>query len=145
MATARDILKVKGTHVYSIGVGTTVLDAAVMMNDNHIGALIVLDAGAVKGIFTERDVLRRVVAIGRNPSEVLIDEVMTRNIAFCRNDTTVEEARSVFKNRRIRHLPVFDEQEQMVGMISIGDLNAHKTDEQETTIRYLHEYLYGSV
>ena len=145
MPSVKDILKVKGSQVHKIGPDVSVLDAAMLMNDNKIGALVVVEGDQVRGIFTERDVLRRVVAKQLNPAEVNIGQVMTKEVACCRVDTNVSEAQSVFKNRRIRHLPVLDDQHRMVGMISIGDLNAYHANEQETTIRFLHEYLYGTV
>lgn len=143
MSAVQDILKVKGSHVYSVGSDTTVADAAIVMNNHHIGALVIIDDDRVCGIFTERDVLRRVVAVRRDPDQVTVAEVMTCDVACCRADTKVAEARSVFKNRRIRHLPVVEDNQKIIGMISIGDLNARQAHEQESTIHYLHEYLYG--
>jgi len=143
MATVKLILTQKGSHVYSVGVETTVLNAALLMNDHKVGALVVLDGSRVKGIFTERDVLRRVVAEGRDPAVARIAEVMTTEVICCQPETSIDEARGVFKNRRIRHLPVANEQRQLLGMISIGDLNAYHATEQEKTIHSLEEYLYG--
>ena len=143
MATAKLILSQKGSHVYSVGVEATVLNAALLMNDHKVGALVVLDDSRIKGIFTERDVLRRVVAKGRDPATTRIAEVMTTNVICCQAQTSIDEARGVFKNRHIRHLPVVNDQRRLMGLISIGDLNAFHATAQEQTIRSLEEYLYG--
>jgi CBS domain-containing protein len=89
--------------------------------------------------------LRRVVAERRDPSTARVREVMTDDVMCCRLHTDMEEARVVMKERRIRHLPVLDENDRLCGLISIGDLNAHLTSSQEQTIYLLHEYLYGRV
>lgn len=145
MATVKDILARKGSQVFSIGKDATVLEGARLMNEYKIGCLVVIDLERVSGIFTERDVLSRVVAGHRNPVTTLVHEVMTREMVCCRPDTDLEEARSVFKNRRIRHLPVVDEGQRLLGLVSIGDLNAYDADAKESTIYLLHEYIYGRV
>ena len=145
MATVQDLLREKGsTTVYSIDKASSVLDAAKEMNIHKVGALVITDDDKrVLGIFTERDVLQRVVAVQLDPAKVLVGDVMTKEIACCRIDTVIEEAKSVMKTKRIRHLPVVGNDMLLEGMISIGDLNAYHTNSQEVTIQYLHEYLYG--
>ncbi len=145
MSTIKDILAGKGTQVISIRQQATALEAAKLMNDQKIGALVVQEGGRVIGMFTERDVLMRIVAEQRDPATVSVGQIMTRPVACCRPDTTVEEARAVMRNRRIRHLPVVDEQERLIGLVSIGDLNAWRLDGQEKTIYFLSEYIYGRV
>src|SRR5450755_3994512 len=145
MATVRDILAVKGPHVQTIGPGATVLDAAIIMNEHKIGSLLVTDGGRLVGIITERDLLVRVVSQRRDPAETVVHAVMSAEVACCRPDTSVDEARGVMKNRRIRHLPVLDEADHLLGVVSIGDLNAYLSHDQEVTIHILHEYIYGRV
>jgi len=145
MALVRDLISIKGSHVMSIGLRASVLDAAVLMNDHKIGALVVIDQGKVVGIFTERDVLRRSVAEKRDPSITTVEDVMTREIVVCGPDTEVDEASMLMKERRVRHLPVISGDGMMVGLISIGDLNAFHASSQEKTIYHLHEYIYGRV
>ena len=144
MATIQDILARKGAQVTSVTAEASVLEAAILMNEHKIGCLVVMDGPTVSGIFSERDVLRRVVAERRDPASVRVREVMTKEVICCRPDTDVNEARSVFRNRRIRHLPVVDREEKLVGLVSIGDLNAFDAVVQESTIHLLHEYIYGS-
>ena len=145
MATVQDVLAVKGSHVMSVGPEATVLDAAMLMNDHKIGSLVVLSAGRVVGMFTERDVLRRVVGEHRHPDTTRVSEVMTTEVACCRPDTPLDEVRGSMRDRRIRHLPVIDQSDTLVGLISIGDLNAQQASSQEQTIYLLQEYLFGRV
>jgi CBS domain-containing protein len=145
MGTIREILSKKGTQVWSVGKDATVLDAALLMNEHRIGALVVLEEGRVTGMFSERDVLQRVVAAQRDPAQTLVSEVMTEEIVCGTLETSIEEARGAMKNRRIRHLPLVDGERRLLGMISIGDLNAHEVTSQEQTIHLLQEYLYGRV
>lgn len=144
MATVRDILAEKGSQIVSIGKDADVLQAAVLMNDHKIGALVVTDAGNVVGMFTERDVMRRVVVERRDPARTFVREVMTTDVVCCTPDTDLDEARGVFRNRRIRHLPVVTPEGRLLGLISIGDLNAYHADTQERTIHFLHAYLYDA-
>jgi CBS domain-containing protein len=146
MVTINEILKEKQGHVvYTVPQTASVLEATQLMNQHSIGALVVNDQERMIGIFTERDVLRRVVAEERPPAEVRVEEVMTTEVACCSPETTLDEARGVMKRHRIRHLPVLGEDGKLLGLVSIGDLNAYQASDQESTIHYLHEYLYGRV
>ncbi len=146
MATVKELLAIKGAHVVSINKYATVGDAALLMNQRRVGALVVTDDGDnIEGMFSERDVLLRVVAERRDPATTRVEEVMTSEVVCCTPETSIEEARGSMKNRRIRHLPVVDGGRHLVGLISIGDLNAHQVTAQEQTIHLLHEYLYGRV
>jgi CBS domain-containing protein len=145
MATVREILARKGPQVFTTGPGATVLEAALLMNEHKIGSLVVIDDDRVVGIFTERDVLRRVVGEEREPSKTLVGEVMTTELVCCTPETTIAEARGAMKNRRVRHLPLVDDDHRLLGLISIGDLNAYETSDHEQTIYLLQEYLYGRV
>ena len=143
MATVHHVLKQKGSQVLSIGVKASVFDAAMLMNEHRIGGLVVLHSAKVEGIITERDVLRRVVAQRLDPAQVTVKDVMTKEVCVCKGETTIEEARNIFKSQRIRHLPVVDDHDRLVGLVSIGDINGWRLDNHEQTIHYLHEYLYG--
>jgi IMP dehydrogenase len=143
MPTVSDLLALKGARVQTVGKDATVLQAAVLMNDHQIGALVVTEQERVAGMFTERDVLRRVVAEQRDPAQARVEQVMTRVVVCCRPQTSVDEARVVMKERRIRHLPVVDDAGRLLGLISLGDINAFDAASQERTIVLLHEYLYG--
>lgn len=123
----------------------SVLRATQRMNEHGIGALLVMDQRRLVGIFTERDVLRRVVAAELAPATVRVAEVMTTEIVYCTPDTDIDDVRNIFRQHRVRHLPVVDEDGEVQGLISIGDLNAYDAVHQEVTIHFLHEYLHGRV
>ena len=145
MTTVAQILTDKqGRQLHCAGPEETVLAATQLMNEHGIGALLVMDDDEnLLGIFTERDVLRRVVAEELSAALVRVGEVMTTKVAYCTSGTSIEEAREIFRQYRIRHLPVLSEEGDVQGLISIGDLNAHHASYQEVTIHYLHEYMNG--
>jgi CBS domain-containing protein len=93
------------------------------------------------GVFTERDVLRRVVAEQRAPSAILVRDVMTTDVICCDPETTVDEASRIMRDRRVRHLPVCDPAGRVMGLVSIGDINAFHADVQEATIQLLSDYV----
>ena len=143
MANIASILAEKGSQVLTISKSMTVLDAARMMNEHKCGSLLITEDDQLHGIITERDVLSRVVAEQRDPAATPVVAVMTPEIAVCTAETSLEEARAVMRNRRIRHLPVVNEHNHLIGVVSIGDLNAYRLEGQEKTIHLLHEYIYG--
>lgn len=153
MAHVSDILAHKGSRVFVIPPTATVLAATKMMNHYKIGALVVTlsdetisereSLDRVIGVFTERDVLTRVVAFRRDPASTLVEEVMTTEVAFCRPETDLDDISDVMRQRHIRHMPVCDANGELAGLISIGDLNAWHARGQEVVIHYLHEYIHG--
>jgi CBS domain-containing protein len=145
MPTASDILARKGFSVYVVPSSASVLEAVERMNQLRVGAVIVMDQGRMRGMFTERDVLRRVVGERRNPASTLVADVMTTEVICCGPNTDMDEISSIMKDSRVRHLPVCDRDGDLLGMISIGDVNALHTTHQEATITYLSDYLYGRV
>ena len=145
MAHVYDILAEKGHDVHTIGEDTPVLDATRLMNKHKVGALVVMRRDTLAGMFTERDVLTRVVGECKDPAATPVKQVMTRQVMCCAPDTSILDARSVMRNKRIRHLPVVGQDGKLVGMISIGDLNAWSLADGEATITYMSEYIYGRV
>lgn len=120
---------------------TTVLDAIRTMNDRRIGAVVVGRGGRMEGIFTERDVLRRVVAEQRDVSSLPVSAVMTKDVICCDPETSVEEASRTMRDQRIRHLPICDGEGHVVGLVSIGDVNAFHANVQDATIQLLNDYV----
>jgi CBS domain-containing protein len=145
MATIQDILERKGGKVFTIEPSATALDAIEKMNHNRIGSLVVMDADQVVGIFTERDVLKRVAGCERRPGEILVAEVMTGDVACCAPDADVDEVGALMKERRIRHVPVCGDEGNLIGLVSIGDINAHHASAQAATIHFLNDNIYGRV
>ena len=145
MATVSDVLTAKGGQVHSVTPATRVLDAINKMNQHKIGALLAVQDGQVAGIFTERDVLRRVVGEQRNPADCTVSEVMTEDVICVRPETDLDDVASIMQQKKVRHIPVCDENGRLQGMISIGDLNAFHASSQEAQIHFLSEYIYGRV
>ncbi len=144
MARVQELLDRKGSAVLTIGMDATVLQAAQKMNEYKVGALVIMsDDDQVAGIFTERDVLRRVVGERRDPATTPVAAVMTTKVVCCGPETTTDEARYEMQHLRIRHLPVADDQDRLIGLISIGDLNAELQASQEQSLYLLHEYIAG--
>lgn len=148
MPRVRDLLARKQargtpTAIVSIDPDSTVLAAAQLMTARGIGGLLVLEGDHLAGIFTERDILRRVVGEQRDPAATRVREVMTSPVLTVAPDTYVQECRGLFTERRIRHLPVVGPQ-GLCGVVTSGDLLAFESDEQRTTIEHLEGYVYNS-
>ncbi|MCZ6671740.1 MAG: CBS domain-containing protein [Verrucomicrobia bacterium] len=118
------LLSEKQGSVYSVSPNTTVQDAAQMMNDHHIGSVVVLDETKLVGIFTERDVLKRIVMKDLDPSNTLVSQVMTKKITTVSPTTSVHKAMEMMATLRLRHLPVMKD-DKLVGVISIRDLTGY--------------------
>ena len=138
--TIEKVLEHKGDTVEAIAPETSVLRAVERMNECHIGSLVVCDGDRPVGIFTERDVLVRVIARGLDPKRTPVGEVMTRDPIAIRPDVTITEAMLVITERRCRHLPVVDDN-KLRGLISIGDLTSWLVRHQQRTIDDLHDYM----
>lgn len=148
MATVRHLLESKTENrLFTASPEATVFDATRLMNAERIGALVVVTNGSSRadlvGIFTERDVLRRVVAAGRSPERTRLDEVMTRELITCTVDTPLDEVSDLIRIERIRHLPVLTLDNQIAGLISIGDLNAHQAGRCELALQEAENYIHG--
>ncbi len=140
MATLEKVLAEKGSEVYSIEPSETVYDAVTKMVEHNCGALLVMEGEDVVGIVTERDYLRKVALQGQPLKTTAVRDIMTGTLVIGEAGTTIDEALALMTDRRIRHLPVFEEG-ALVGLVSIGDLVKHKTKEQAFRIRYLEEYI----
>lgn len=136
------VLAEKGRHVYTVEKTATVAEAVREMNEKGVGALLVMEGRRPAGIFTERDVLRRVVDADKDPALLRVAEVMTRHLVMIAPNFRVEEAMELMTARRFRHLPVVEEGE-VVGMLSSGDLMRWVTMDQEEHIRQMSAYING--
>jgi|SRR5450432_2417638 len=143
MPTVQDILRNKGEAIYSTTADANVLEAVQKMNQHKLGALVVMDGTKVAGIFTERDVLRRIVGEKRNPHTTKVGEVMTHKVICCSPQTELDEISAIMLQQRVRHIPVCDDKGTLHGMVSIGDVNAYHASHQEARISFLNEYIYG--
>ena len=141
MATLRDLLALKGRDVIAVQPADPVLQAANLMNERNIGGVVVLDGGRLAGIFTERDVLRRVVAAGLDPAATRVAQVMSAPVLTCPPDLSIDECATFMTTRGVRHVPVQDA-EELAGIVTIRDLLAHKVSEQQATLEQMNHYLY---
>ena len=141
MATLRDLLALKGHEVIAVQPGDTVLRAANLMNERNIGGVVVLEGEQLAGIFTERDVLRRVVAAGLDPAATPVAAVMTTPVITCQPALSIDDCAALMTNRGVRHLPVRDTA-GLTGMVTMRDLLAHQVGEQQATIAQMNSYLF---
>ena len=142
MPTVQDILSHKGNEVASVQRERSVIDAAREMNRLRIGSLVVVEGPKVVGMFTERDILVRVVAEARDPNRVTVGQVMTAPVVCVTPETDLQECKSIVTTRRIRHIPVVANGE-LVGIVTSGDIMARESMDREVTIESLQEYIGG--
>ena len=142
MARVSDILSHKGGQVHSVDADATVHEAISRMVEHNVGALVVKSEGTFVGIFTERDHLRRVTLDDRSPRTTRVGDVMTPRVICVTPDEMIQGCLGIMTQERIRHLPVVNEG-AVVGMISIGDLVKHLSQQHEVEVRYLTEYITG--
>ena len=141
MTTVSEILEGKGRDVLQIAADASVLDAVRLMVERNVGSLLVTDeSGAIAGIVTERDYLRRVTLEDRTEAETRVAEVMSSPLVVVTPETSIDECMAVMSDRRIRHLPVVDEG-RVAGLVSIGDLVKFKSKQQSFEIQYLTNYI----
>lgn len=141
--TIGTVLKQKAAEVWSTTPNASVYESIAMMADKKVGALPVIQQGALLGIISERDYARKVILQGRSSKDTPVAEIMTTPVIFISPQHTVADCMRIVSKNRIRHLPVL-EKGQVVGMISIGDLVNWVITEQEKTIRHLEAYISGT-
>ena len=138
------LLEKKGAEIFHVAPATSVTDAVRSMNSHSIGCLLVIDDGRTVGIFTERDVLTRVIEHGRDPATTQVSEVMSENPVSLDHEATLEEAMAVMRARRFRHLVVTGEGGKLSGLLSINDLIGWLVEDREHEIEQLTNYIAGS-
>jgi CBS domain-containing protein len=141
MPNVRELLAKKGTVVVAVTPKNTVLHAAHLMNEKGIGGVVVLDDSRLAGIFTERDIMRRVVAAQRDPAATLVGDVMTSECLTISADLEISACRAMMSTRRIRHLPVMHDG-GLVGMVTSGDILAFEVAAAEAQIEQLEKYVF---
>ncbi len=122
MTKISDLLMAKGPDVIVSHPATTVTEVARLMTEGNVGSIIIRDEGIIKGIFTERDLLRRVVARGKNPKDTLVEEVMSSPVVSCHLDDDIRECATMLAREHIRHL-VVTESGALIGVIGLRDIH----------------------
>ncbi|NOS94025.1 MAG: CBS domain-containing protein [Cyclobacteriaceae bacterium] len=140
MAKVRNILEAKGRVVYSVEPTVMVLRAIELMCEKNIGGLLITENGKLAGIFTERDYARKLILKGKSSKDTPIGELMTPNPFTVSPDTSIDQCMQMMTDKHIRHLPV-TEGDQLVGMISIGDVVRQVIQEQKSIIEHLESYI----
>jgi len=138
----RDILKSKGTKVYSIAPKQTVFEAIKKMDELDIGALLVVNDQKLKGIISERDYRSKVILKGRSSKSTNVSEIMSEDIIYVEPGDSVESCMSIMTEKKIRHLPVM-KGDDILGVISIGDLVKNIISQQKFEIKNLRHYIQG--
>jgi CBS domain-containing protein len=140
MYTVKQLLDSKPRGVVTIAPDASVFEALELMAERDIGAVVVVHEGHVVGILSERDYARKVILHNKASKEITVDEIMTDRVLYVGPTHTIDECMALMTDKRIRHLPVMDG-EQLVGVLSIGDLVKATISEQDFTIRQLERYI----
>lgn len=144
MGLVKNILEAKKDRaIFSVEPSVTVYKAIELMCEKNIGGLVIVEAGKLVGIFTERDYARKLILKGKSSKDTLISELMTPHPFTVTTQSSVEECMKIMTNKHIRHLPVVED-EKLVGVISIGDLVKQIIEEQKFIIENLEQYITGS-
>ena len=143
MKTVKQLLEEKGHNITSIEPDESLFDAMQSMSENNVGAVLVMKNNKLIGIMTERDFSRKSYLLDKPVKDTLVKEIMTRQVAYVDQDYTSHDCMALMTDMRIRHLPVLDN-EQVIGIISIGDLVKDTISEHEFIIHQLELYIYGT-
>ena len=144
MKTVRQVLESKGKQVWSVHPDATVFDALRLMAEKEIGALVVIDEGRIVGVVSERDYARKIILAGKASKDTPVSEIMSRAVLHALPQQTVGDCMALMTDKKIRHLPVLDG-DQIIGILSIGDLVKTIIAEQEFVIGQLENYIAGSL
>ena len=138
------LLMEKGREVLTIAPAATVFEAVKLMDEKNVGSLVILNSrGRIAGIFVERDALQRVLLAGKSAMTEPVQAVMTRKGIVARPEMTVDQCLALMTEQRVRHLPVIDQEQKLVGLVSMGDLVKFISAEQMAMIRNLENYIEG--
>ena len=143
MTTIAQLLNAKGKQIWSVEPKATIFQALEIMSEKGIGALLVMEDGKLKGIFSERDYARKVILKGKSSKETPVGELMTRKVFYIDPQKTTNDCMAMMTAKRIRHVPVIEDN-QVMGIVTIGDVVNQIISEQEVTINHLENYITGS-
>ena len=140
MHTLRQLLGSKTPEVYAVAPGDSVIDAIRLMAEKGVGAVLVMDGARLAGIVSERDYARKIVLHGKSSADTSVRDIMTADVVTVNPHQTVEQCMQIVTDRRIRHIPVVDD-EEVIGVISIGDLVKAVIEDQQVQLDQLQRYI----
>lgn len=143
IGTISEILSQKGTQVWAVSPDTMVFDAIQLMSDKNIGALLVTEHGRLVGIMSERDYTRKIALKGKSSKQTPVSEIISGEVISVGPSHTIEDCLRIMTDHRVRHLPVLSGDDQLIGIVSIGDLVNWIITAQTTTIHQLQTYITG--
>jgi CBS domain-containing protein len=142
MKTVEQVLRGKNAELVAVGPDESVFDALALMARREVGAVVVLEAGRLVGILSERDYARKIILLGKASKDTPVREIMTPRVVCVTPATTIDECMALMTDKRCRHLPVL-EGERVIGVVSIGDVVKHTIAEQQFIIEQLEHYIMG--
>ncbi|MBK0378905.1 CBS domain-containing protein [Mucilaginibacter segetis] len=144
MKCVKHILARKGSTVITVSADTTVFTVLKLMADNNIGSVVVTNNGKYMGLVTERDYARKVILMGKHSGETTVSEIMSDNCPKISPDISVDECMRVMSEKNVRYLPVFNNSDDLSGIISINDVVYETIHSQKETIEQLHSYIQST-
>jgi len=141
MKTLKKLLEQNPRAPLSVSPEDSVFSALELMAKHDIGAVLAMRDGHLAGIFSERDYARKVILLGKSSKETLVREIMTEKVLYARPEQTTDEAMALMTDKHIRHLPVMDSNQRVIGMVSIGDLVKETISQQAFLIQQLEQYI----
>lgn len=142
MKTVEQVLRGKNAELVAVGPDESVFDALALMARREVGAVVVLEAGRLVGILSERDYARKIILLGKASKDTPVREIMTPRVVCVTPATTIDECMALMTDKRCRHLPVLAG-ERVIGVVSIGDVVKHTIAEQQFIIEQLEHYIMG--
>ena len=141
MKTLKNLLDEHPRALLAVSPDDSVFSALELMAKHDIGAVLVMRDGALAGIFSERDYARKVILLGKSSKETLVREIMTEKVLYALPDQNTDQAMALMTDKHIRHLPVLDGNQRVIGVVSIGDLVKETISQQAFLIKQLEQYI----
>ena len=143
MKTLKQLIESKNKRLAAVAPDQSVLRALEVMAENDVGALLVLDGKRLAGVFSERDYARKVILQGKASKSTKVSEIMTGKVVYVTLNRTIEECMAIMTEKHFRHLPVLDDDHNVVGIVSIGDMIKEMISQQKFIIDQLENYITG--
>ena len=143
MKSLKQMLEERPRAPLSVAPDDTVFSALELMAKHDIGAVLVMRGDSLAGIFSERDYARKVILLGKSSKETMVREIMTDKVLYALPSQTTDQAMALMTDKHIRHLPVLDANQNVLGMVSIGDLVKETISQQAFLIKQLEQYIAG--